>query len=90
MFTFVLLILRNNLNDNPRVQNKTKNTSNHKYIAETIKEIEDHYHFNPTAFSNGNLKNNDRENTDAFRLFAFAKHQTFTKEATLFCFDEHY
>ena len=59
-------------------------------FAETLEVIENHYHFIPTGFTNGNLKNNAGENTGSCKIFAFAKHQTFTEKATLFCFGEHY
>ena len=52
--------------------------------------IENYYTFNPTAFKNGDIINNAGENNGSCKLFAFAMHQEFTKEATLFSFGEHY
>ena len=73
-------------------QFKTKLKENPTTIAfvETLEVIEDHIHFTPTGFTNGNLKNNAGENTGSCNIFAFAKHQTFTEKTTLFCFSAHY
>jgi hypothetical protein len=59
-------------------------------FAETMQVIEDNYNFTPTAFTNGELKNNAGENTGSCKLFAFAVLQKLQKEETLFCFGEHY
>lgn len=59
-------------------------------FAETMQVIEDSYNFTPTSFTNGELKNNVGENTGSCKVFALAKHQKLTKQATLFCFGEHY
>ncbi|TXD47707.1 HopJ type III effector protein [Polaribacter sp. IC073] len=71
---------------------KTKLKSNPTEInfADTMQVIEDNYHFTPTTFTNGELKNSAGENTGSCKLFAFAKHQKLTKEETLFCFGKHY
>lgn len=73
-------------------QFKTKLKSNPKSIqfAETMQVIKDNYNFTPTAFTNGNIKNEAGENSGSCKLFAFALHQQLTKEETLFCFGEHY
>ncbi|WP_445757868.1 HopJ type III effector protein [Polaribacter sp.] len=36
------------------------------------------------------MKNKFAENSGSCKLFAFAIHQKFTKQETLFCFGEHY
>jgi hypothetical protein len=71
---------------------KTKLKSNPKSIlfAETMQVIETNYDFNPTAFKNGEIKNNKGENSGSCKLFAFAVHEQLTKEETLWCFGEHY
>ena len=69
---------------------KLKTTPTAITFKETMQVIEDHYNFNPTAFTNGDIINNAGENNGSCKLFAFAMHQEFTKEATLLCFGEHY
>jgi hypothetical protein len=59
-------------------------------FAETMQIIEGNYNFTPTAFTNGELRNSVGENTGSSKIFAFAKHQKLTKQATLFCFGAHY
>lgn len=73
-------------------QFKTKLKSNPKSIlfAETMQVIEEFYNFTPTAFTNGNIKNNAGENSGSCKLLAFAVYQQLTKEETLWCFGEHY
>lgn len=73
-------------------QFKTKLKTNPSEIlfAETIKVIEKNYKFNPTGFTNGEIKNKAGENSGSCKLFAFAIHQQLTKEETLACFGEHY
>ena len=59
---------------------RLKNTPITIAFSETIAVIESHYEFTPTAFKNGELKNNVGENSGSCKLFAFAKLQGFTKE----------
>jgi hypothetical protein len=59
-------------------------------FADTMQVIEDNYNFTPTHFINGELKNNVGENTGSCQVFAFAMHQKFTEQATLFCYGAHY
>ncbi|MDP5106905.1 HopJ type III effector protein [uncultured Polaribacter sp.] len=70
--------------------NKLKTNPTEIIFSETMQVIEDNYHFTPTAFTNGEIKNNAGENSGSCKLFAFAVHQQLTKEETLFCFGEHY
>jgi len=69
---------------------KLKTTPTAITFKETMQVIEYYYTFNPTAFANGDIINNAGENNGSCKLFAFAMHQEFTKEATLFSFGEHY
>jgi hypothetical protein len=73
-------------------QFKTKLITNPSEInfAETMQVIEANYHFTPTSFTNGNIKNNAGENAGSCKLFAFAIHQKLAESATLACFGEHY
>lgn len=59
-------------------------------FSETMQVIDDNYNFTPTAFKNGEIKNDAGQNNGSCKLFAFAKLQNLTKEETLFCFGEHY
>ncbi|WP_439129853.1 HopJ type III effector protein [Polaribacter sp.] len=73
-------------------QFKTKLKENPTSISfnETMQIIDEHYHFTPTAFTNGAIENKAGENAGSCKLFAFAMHQQLSKEETLFCFGEHY
>ena len=74
----------------PEFKTKLKTTPTAITFKETMQVIENYYTFNPTAFKNGDIINNAGENNGSCKLFAFAMHQEFTKEATLFSFGEHY
>ncbi len=69
---------------------KLKTTPLKITFTETTQVIEDNYNFIPTAFVNGDIKNEAGENLGSCKLFAFALQQQFTKEETLYCFGEHY
>ena len=74
----------------PEFKTKLKTTPTAITFKETMQVIEDHYNFNPTAFTNGDIINNAGENNGSCKLFAFAMHQELIKEETLLCFGEHY
>ena len=59
-------------------------------FQDTIQVIEEAYDFNPTAFKNGNQYNNEGENNGSCKIFAFAKLQNLSEEATLACFGAYY
>lgn len=69
---------------------KVKATPQMVTFSETMQVIETNYHFTPTGFTNGKIKNSVGENAGSCKLFAFAKLQKLTKEETLACFGEHY
>ncbi|KGL61820.1 HopJ type III effector protein [Polaribacter sp. Hel1_85] len=71
-------------------KNKLKANPTEINFAETMQVIEDNYNFTPTAFTNGEIKNEVGENSGSCKLFAFAVHQQLTKEEALSCFGEHY
>jgi hypothetical protein len=73
-----------------QLKTKLKTQQTEIKFAETMQIIEDNYNFTPTAFTNGNIKNNLGENSGSCKLFSFAIHQQLTKEETLLCFGEHY
>ncbi|MFN4761961.1 HopJ type III effector protein [Gillisia sp. Q332] len=56
----------------------------------TIQVIEDHYNFTPSAFTNGDLKNNPGENNGSCKIFAFAKLEGLSEYFTLSCFGKYY
>jgi HopJ type III effector protein len=67
------------------------NTTPHQLeFADTIAVIDDMYDFTPTAFQNGDLKNEAGQNSGSCKLFSFAKLQNFTPEQTLNCFGAFY
>lgn len=59
-----------------------------------LKTIERHYHYTPTAFSNGlgheTLSNPAGNNEGSCRIFAFARLQNLTEAETLACFGHYY
>ena len=57
---------------------------------DTMAAVEANFEFTPTAFKNGELQNEAGQNSGSCKLFAFAKHQNFTKEETLACFGKFY
>jgi hypothetical protein len=69
---------------------KLKTTPSAITFAETMQVIDDNYNFTPTAFKNGNFKNNVGENSGSNKIFAFALKQKLTKAETLYCFGENY
>lgn len=59
-------------------------------FSRTIRVIEDHYMFTPSAFTNHDLKNNPCENNGSCKIFAFAKLEGLSEYLTLACFGEYY
>jgi len=56
----------------------------------TIAVIDAHYDFTPTAFRNGDLQNEARQNNGSCKIFSFAKMHNLTPEQTLHCFGNYY
>jgi hypothetical protein len=73
-----------------QLKTKLKTQQTEIKFMEIMQIIEDNYNFTPTAFTNGNIKNNLGENSGSCKLFSFAIHQQLTKAETLLCFGEHY
>ncbi|WP_339707985.1 HopJ type III effector protein [uncultured Kriegella sp.] len=69
---------------------KIKETPTLVEFSETMAVIDENYTFEPTAFTNGSLRNESGQNTGSCKLFAFAKKQALTKEETLACFGSYY
>lgn len=59
-------------------------------FSRTIQVIEDHYKFTPSAFTNGDVKNNPGENNGSCKIFAFAKLEGLSEYFTLACFGKYY
>ena len=59
-------------------------------FKDTIAVIEANYNFIETAFKNGDTHNEAGQNSGSCKLFAFAKLNQLSKEATLACFGDYY
>ena len=69
---------------------KLNATPNQIEFADTMAVIEALYDFTPTAFQNGDLRNEAEQNSGSCKLFSFAKLQNFTVEQTLNCLGAFY
>ncbi|WP_103864395.1 HopJ type III effector protein [Aquimarina sp. I32.4] len=59
-------------------------------FQEVIAIIDTHYNFEPSAFTNGTIKNKAGENSGSCKVFSFAKLHQLDKEETLSCFGNYY
>ena len=59
-------------------------------FREVIAHIDENYNFFPTAFKNGNIRNEEGENNGSCKIFGFALYHGLTKEQTLPLFGEFY
>jgi hypothetical protein len=59
-------------------------------FTDTMAVIEAHYDFTPTAFQNGNIRNEAGQNSGSCKLFSFAKLHGLTEQQTLACFGDYY
>lgn len=59
-------------------------------FKEVIEFIETYYQHQPTAFKNGDVRNEATQNQGSAKVFAFAKLNKLDKEDTLTLFAEHY
>lgn len=59
-------------------------------FKDVIALIEKRYTFTPTAFTNGDLENEEGQNNGSCKIFAFASKHSLNKEDTLQCFGEYY
>lgn len=57
---------------------------------DTMAVIEANYHFSPTSFTNGELRNEAGQNSGSCKLFAFALMHQLDKNQTLSCFGDYY
>lgn len=59
-------------------------------FKEVIDYIESRYQHQPTAFRNGEARNEATQNQGSAKVFSFAQLNQLSKEDTLFLFAEHY
>ncbi|WP_193075617.1 HopJ type III effector protein [Pseudomonas sp. FME51] len=59
-------------------------------FADTLAFIEQHYHYQPSAFSNGPVRNSAEQNQGSCKALAMALDQGLTDAQALQCFAEHY
>lgn len=59
-------------------------------FTDTIKLIDEHYHYTPAAFKNGDVFNGAGTNEGSCKIFAFAKLNGLSKPATLALFGKYY
>ncbi|MBM7455244.1 hypothetical protein HNR62_001104 [Oceanisphaera litoralis] len=76
-----------NLNE---LQHKLQHTPETIEFADTMAVIEGLYDFTPTAFTNGEVRNEAGQNNGSCKLFAFARLQGFNPQQTLACFGAFY
>jgi hypothetical protein len=57
---------------------------------DTMAAIEAAYEFTPTAFTNGNLRNEAGQNSGSCKLLAFASLHRLSQQQTLACFGAYY
>ncbi len=59
-------------------------------FAEVIALVDATYDFTPTAFQNGETRNEAGQNSGSCKLFSFAQLQNFSQAQTLACFGAFY
>lgn len=64
-------------------------TAEHRF-ADTLDFIAAHYHYQPSAFTNGPVSNSAEQNQGACKVLAMAQDQRLNDQQTLHCFAEHY
>ena len=69
---------------------KLNETPQEVAFTDTMAVVEALYDFTPTAFLNGDLRNEAGQNSGSCKLFSFAKLQNFSVEQTLACFGDFY
>lgn len=64
-------------------------TDEHRF-ADTLAFIAEHYHYQPSAFTNGPVHNDAEQNQGSCKVLAMAKDQQLSDQQALQCFAEHY
>lgn len=70
--------------------NKLNETPQLISFQNTIAVIDNYYSFSETTFKNGETNNPSGTNSGSCKLFAFAKINNLSQEATLACFGDYY
>ncbi|CAM1345492.1 HopJ type III effector protein [Tenacibaculum amylolyticum] len=73
-----------------KFKDKLQNNPTNIDFSETMKVIEVLYEFTPSAFVNGDIKNEVGQNQGSCKVFSFAIKEGLTKEETLACFGQYY
>jgi type III HopJ-like effector protein len=66
------------------------NKPNQIAFTDTMATIEENYTFTPTAFTNGETKNDADTNNGSCKIFAFGLLNELSEEQTLACFGDYY
>lgn len=69
---------------------KLNSTPNDIAFSDAMAIIEAIYDFSPAAFKNGELNNEQGQNSGSCKLFAFAQMQGLNPQQTLACFGAYY
>ncbi|SIT96563.1 HopJ type III effector protein [Epilithonimonas bovis DSM 19482] len=69
---------------------KLENNPEQISFDETIAYIDENYDFSPTAFINGELRNEANQNNGSCKIFGFAKLKNLSKDTTLQLFGDFY
>lgn len=64
--------------------------SNAASFNDVLEFIAQYYNHNPTAFKNGEVKNDAAQNQGSAKVFAFAQINNLDEQDTLYLFAEHY
>ncbi|EGA70699.1 hypothetical protein VISI1226_01200 [Vibrio sinaloensis DSM 21326] len=59
-------------------------------FEQTMQVIDDNYDFTPTAFTNGDTRNEAGQNNGSCKIFSFASLNSLSVDATLACFGKFY
>ncbi|GAA5646258.1 MULTISPECIES: HopJ type III effector protein [Vibrio] len=59
-------------------------------FEQTMAVIDAHYEFTPTAFINGDTRNDENQNNGSCKVFAFALLNELAQDETLACFGRYY
>lgn len=70
--------------------NKLKHEPESIEFTDTISVIEQTYHYTPTAFTNGDVRNEAGQNEGSCKILAFAYINNLTVTETLNCFGHYY
>ncbi|WP_448248251.1 HopJ type III effector protein [Thalassotalea agariperforans] len=69
---------------------RLSNSPDEVNFDEVIAVINDFYHYTPTRFVNGDAVNEQGTNEGSCKIFAFAKLNGLSEQATLACFGHYY